>query len=99
MNLAVGKWHEKISFQEIKNALTEKIHYDADVPSVIEAVSEMYTPVSIFGIISHESREYPELYPGSVSVFLDGSDDLNRNELVLPLVSCLHYFPEGPLAE
>jgi hypothetical protein len=39
LDLAVRKWHKAIPFEEIENALTKKIHYDANVASVVEAVA------------------------------------------------------------
>jgi hypothetical protein len=39
LDLAVGKRHKVIGLEEVKDTLSQQIHDDADVTSIIEAVS------------------------------------------------------------
>ena len=39
LNLSAGKRHEIVAFEEIKNTLTQKIGYNADVVAIVEAIA------------------------------------------------------------
>lgn len=57
LNLRIGKGHKAIALEEIKDTLSEEIHDDADVTPVVEAVAQVYTAITIFGIVHLEGRE------------------------------------------
>lgn len=54
LDLTVGKRYEMVTLQEVENTLAEEVSDNADMTSIIEAVSKMNTSVSILGIISLE---------------------------------------------
>lgn len=54
MDLAVRKWHEIVALQEVEDTRAKQIHDDANMTSEIKAVAEMYTTVSVFGIVCFE---------------------------------------------
>jgi len=62
LNLAVWKRHKRVSLQEIKDTLTQQIHDNADMPSVVKAIPEVYTSISVLLIVCFESRQNPQLY-------------------------------------
>lgn len=39
LNLSAGKRHETVALEEIKNTLTQKIGYNANVVAVVEAIA------------------------------------------------------------
>lgn len=99
LDLTVGKRDKLIAFEEIEDALTQQIHDDANVPSVIEAIAEVDTPISIVRVVRFQGSEDPQFDSRGISIFLYGADDLDGHELVLPSVCRLDYFAEGALAK
>jgi len=70
------------------------------MPSVIKAIAKMYTPISIVAIIRLQRRQYSQLYPRSISVLLDGSNDLDSDQRATSFsVSSLNDLAECSLAE
>lgn len=39
LNLSAGKRHETVALEEIKNTLTQKIGYNANVIAIVEAIA------------------------------------------------------------
>lgn len=99
MNLAVRERHKIVALEEIEHALAKKIHHDADMASKVETVPEMNAAISVLLIVGLEGRQDTELDLAGISVFLNGPDDLDGNELVAPLVFGLHDFAECTLAK
>lgn len=97
LDLAVGERHKTIALEEVEHALAEKIHDDADVPSVIEAVPEMNTPVPVLGVVGSERLEDPELDLARFPVLLYRANDLDSDKSVVDLVPGLYDLAERPL--
>jgi hypothetical protein len=51
LDLTVWKRHKVIALEEVEDALSQKIHDNADMAPVIEAVSKMNTSIPVLGII------------------------------------------------
>lgn len=71
MNLAVGKWNEMVAFEEVKDTLTQKIHDNADMTAIVEAVSQVNAAISVGRIIGFESSKDAKFDAGGVTVFLN----------------------------
>lgn len=99
LDLAVGKRDEAVALKEVKDALTEKIHDDADVAAVVKAVPKVDASISVLIIIGLEGGENPQFDPGGISVFLHRSDDLDRNEFVVPSVTGLDDLSKSALSK
>lgn len=61
MNLAVREWDEVVAFEKVKDALAEKIHDNADVATIVEAVPQMNASVPVGGIIRFQGGKDTEL--------------------------------------
>lgn len=88
-----------IAFKEVENTLSKKVGDDADMTSIIEAVSQMNTSVPVVGVVSFESGEYSQLYSRGITVFLHGANNLDGYQATLLLVSCLHDLAKCSLAQ
>lgn len=97
--LTVGEGHKLIALEEVENALAQQIHDDADVPSVIKAITEVDTSIPILRVIRFQGSEHPQLDSRSIPIFLDGADDLDGHQLVLPPIGCLDDLAKGTLTE
>lgn len=60
LNLTVGKGHKLIALEKVKNALTQQIHDDADMPSVIEAITKVDASISVLRIIGFQGSKYSQ---------------------------------------
>ena len=63
MDLAVWKRYKAVTLEEVENALAKKVHYNADMTPVIEAVAQMNASVPVFFVVGLESGEYTQFYP------------------------------------
>jgi hypothetical protein len=99
LDLAVGKWYEVVTLKEVEYTLAEKIHDDADVSSVIEAVSEVNAAVPVLGVVGSECLQDPEFDLTRLAVLLHGADDLDGDKLVGCLLPRLHDLAERSLAK
>lgn len=97
LDLAVGKRDEAVALKKVKDTLTEKIHDDANMAAVVEAVPKVDASVSVLIIVGLEGGENPQFDPGGISVFLHRSDDLDGNELIVPSVTGLDDLAKGAL--
>lgn len=88
-----------VSLEEIEYALTQQIHDDANMPTVVEAITEVDAPIPIVRIVCFQGGEDPELDSRGISVFLHRADDFDGHQLVLSSVSRLNDFPKGALAQ
>jgi hypothetical protein len=59
----------------------------------------MNTSISILMVVRLEGRKDSQLYSRSISILLDGPDDLDCNKLISFLVLGLHDLTKGALAE
>ena len=98
LNLAVGEGNERVALEEVKDTLSEQIHDNADMAPVIKAVPQVYTSISVLCIVRFECRQDAQFNPRGISVFLDGSDDLDGNQLVSPLILGLDDLSKRALA-
>ena len=98
LDLTVWEWDEGVALEEVKDTLSKKVHNDANVAAIIEAVSKVYTSIPVLRIVCFEGRQNPQFNPRSISVLLNGSDDLDSNQLVPPLVLGLDHFSKSSLA-
>ena len=99
LDLAVRERHKGVAFQEIEDTLSQQIHDNTDVSSVIETVPQMYTSVSIFPVVGFQGRQNSEFYPRSITVLLNRPDDLDCNRSILFLVSSLYHLAKCALAK
>lgn len=99
LNLTVGKRNELIALEEIEDALTQQIHYDANVPPIIEAITEVDTPIPIVRVVRFQSSEDPQFDTRGISILLYGADDLDSHQLILPSVGRLDDLAKGALAK
>lgn len=51
LDLTVGERNEAIALEEVKDALAKKIHYDANVAAIVEAISEMNTSIPVLIVV------------------------------------------------
>jgi len=51
LDLTVREGHETVALEEVKDTLTQKIHDDADVTPVIEAIPQVDATIPILIII------------------------------------------------
>lgn len=63
LDLAVRERNEGVALEEIKDALIEQVHDDADVTPVVEAISKMDASVPVLFIVGLEGGEDTELDP------------------------------------
>ncbi len=99
LNLAVGKGHKAVALQEIEHALAEKVHDDADVAAVVEAVAEVNAAVPVLGVVGSQRLEDPQFDLAGLAILLYGPDDLDGDELLGGLVSCLYDLAKRALPE
>lgn len=99
LNLTVRERYKVIALQEVKNALAEEVHDNADVAAEIEAIPQVYTPVAVLGIVGLERCKNSEFYLRGITVFLDRADDLDGNELISSSIFGLHNFAKGALPQ
>ncbi len=90
MDLAVGEGHKAVALQEIEHALAEKVHDDADVAAVVEAIAEVDAAVPVLGVVGSQRLEDPEFNLAGLAVLLYGPNDLDGDELLGGLVPCLY---------
>lgn len=99
LDLAVGKRYEVVALEEVKDALPQKVHDDADVSAVVEAISEMYATIAVLLVVGLQCTQDPEFDLASIAVFLDGANDLDGNALVCASpVNSLDDLAEGALS-
>lgn len=99
LDLAVGKGHEAVALEEVKDALAQQIHDDANVPAVVEAIAQVDAAVAILGVVGLESGQDANLDTRGIAVLLDRPDDLDSHRLVASSVPGLHHLAKGALAE
>jgi len=49
--LTVREWNKRVALEEVKDTLSEQIHDDAYMTSIVKTVTEVYTPVSILMVV------------------------------------------------
>lgn len=99
LDLAVGKRHKAVAFEKVENALAQKIHDDANVAAVVETVSQVNAPIPVLFVVGLERSQHAKLDPGSVAIFLDGSDDLDSHRLVSLDIPGFDHFTKGTLTK
>ena len=99
LNLAVGEWHEAVSFEEVEHALAQQVHDDADVVPEVKAVPKMYTPVPVLLVVRLERLENSKLDLARISILLHGANDLDGDQLIASPVVGLDDLAEGTLAK
>jgi len=82
LDLTVREGHEVVALQKVEHALAEKVHNDAYMSAVVEAVPEMYAPVPVLLIVGLQRAQDPKLDLAGIAVFLDRADDLDGNAFV-----------------
>jgi hypothetical protein len=71
LDLAVRERNESIALEEIKHALIEQVHDDADVAAVVEAIPEMDASIPVLLIVGLEGGQDTEFNPGCIPVLLN----------------------------
>ena len=77
LDLAAGEWDELIRLKKIKYRHSKEICDDADMIFIIETVSKVDAFVSVFLVVRIESGKNTKLDTRSITVLLDGTDDLD----------------------
>jgi hypothetical protein len=54
LNLAVREGHKGVRFQKVKDAGAQQVGHNADVTTIIEAVSQVYTLVAVLSVVGLE---------------------------------------------
>lgn len=98
LDLAVGKGDEAVALEKVENALAQEIHNDADVASVVEAVSQVNASIPVFFVVGLERGQNAKLDSRGVAVFLDRSNNLDSHRLVPLHVTGLYHFAKGTLS-
>lgn len=99
LNVTARKRHKLIAFEKVKDTLAEEVCDDANVIPKVEGVAKMYTLVAVLFVVGCECRKYSELYPRSVSVLLNGANNLDCDFDSSFVIVCLDDFAECALAE
>lgn len=63
LNLTAGKRHKLVSFQEIKDALSEEVCDNTYMVPEVEAITKVYAFVAIILVVVRQRLEYTELDP------------------------------------
>jgi lactam utilization protein B len=80
--LAVGERYEIVTLKEVEDALPQKVHDDADMSAVVEAVSEMDATVAVFLVVGLQCTQDTEFDLASIAVFLDRANNLDGNAVI-----------------
>ena len=99
LDLAVWKRNKGVALEEVKDTLAQKIHDNANMPLVVEAVAEVDAAVAVFLVVGLEGCQNSEFDLTGITVFLDRSNDLDSDELIASLVSGLDDLAECALAQ
>lgn len=99
LDLAVRKGDEAVALEKVENALAQEIHDDANVASVIEAVSQVNASISVFLVVGLEGGQNAKLDSRSIAVFLDGTNNFNSHRLVPLQITGLYHFAKGALSK
>ena len=99
LDLTIREGHKVVALEEIEHAAAEQVHDNADMSSVVEAVSEVDASVTVVFVVLPQSLEHTQLYPRGVSILLHGPDDLDSDELIPLLIVRLYDLAECALAE
>lgn len=99
LDLAVRKRDKAVALEKVENALAQKIHDDANVAAVVETVPQMNASIPVLFIIGLERSQDAKLDPGSVAIFLDGSNNLDSHRLVPLNVAGLNHLAKGTLSK
>ena len=99
LDLAVGERHEVVALQEVEHTGAQKVHHDANVAAVVEAIPQVDAPIPVLLVVGLECLEHSELDSAGISVLLHRANNLDGNKLVAFLVACLDDLSEGTLAE
>jgi hypothetical protein len=59
LDVGVRKGHEVVPFEEVKQAKSQQVRHDADMPPEIEAVAQVNTPVPILRVVFSQSLQGP----------------------------------------
>jgi hypothetical protein len=99
LDLCAREWCEGIKFQEVEHALAQEVRYYTDVISEVEAIPKMNTLVAVVFVVLCKGGEDSKFNTRSVSILLDGTDDLDSTESALNSIISLDNFSECALSE
>ena len=68
-----------VALKEVKNALPEKIHDDADVAAEVETISEVDAPIAVLLIVCLEGSKHAEFDAGCIAILLYRTNNLDGN--------------------
>lgn len=71
MNLTVWERCEAVALQEVKDALSQEIHDNANMTSIIKAVTQVDAAIPVLVVVGLERSEHSQLYPGGIAILLD----------------------------
>lgn len=97
--MRAGERCELVQLEKIKHALSEKICDYADVVAEVETVAKMDTFVAIEFVVAGERGKHSQLYPRGVSIFGNGTDDLDGTSSAFTLIESLDNFAKGTLTQ
>ena len=100
LNLAIGKGNEIVALKKIEDALTQKIHDDANVAAVVEAVTKVDAAVAVLLVVCLQRGQNTQFDLASIAVFLNRPNDLDGDILVVASpVTGLHNLSERALSK
>ena len=71
LNMCTREWYVVISLEKVEHALPVKISDYTDMIAEIEAVPQMYAPVSVMSIVRSKCGEDSQFDTRRIPVFLD----------------------------
>lgn len=68
--LAVREGYKAIALEKIKDTLTQKVHDNTYMTSVVETISEMDASVSVLLVVGFECCEHAQFNPRGIAILL-----------------------------
>lgn len=67
--MRAGEWHKAVGLEKVKHTLAIEVSNNADMVSVVEAISQVYASVNVVLIVGSQCRQYSQFDTAGVSVF------------------------------
>ena len=97
LDVTVWKRYKSIPLEEVEQAATQQLRYNANVSLKVEAISEMNAFVFVVWIVLPKCLQDSKLYLRGVSILLHGSNYLDGDGIGVVEVPGLDDLSEGSL--
>jgi len=91
--------HVVVVLEEVKDGGAEHLEDDAHVAVEVEPVEHLNATMLATRIVLGQLLQNVDLQLGGLAILLDVLDDLERQDLFLPVVFHFDHLPEGPLSQ